>query len=36
MLGALPSAAQKIITTTFVDWLELPGDAVIHRLETTP
>ncbi len=33
LLAALPASAQKIITTTALDWLETPQDAVIHRLE---
>lgn len=33
LLAALPAPAQKIITTTALDWLEAPQDAAIHRLE---
>jgi DNA replication and repair protein RecF len=33
LLAALPPDAQKLITTTSLDWLELPGDAVRHELK---
>lgn len=33
LLAALPPDAQKLITTTSLDWLELPGDAVRHDLK---
>jgi DNA replication and repair protein RecF len=33
LLAALPAAAQKLITTTALDWLETPGDAVRHELK---
>lgn len=32
LLAALPGAAQKLITTTSLDWLEAPQDAAIHLL----
>lgn len=32
LLEALPAGAQKLITTTALDWLETPQDAAIHCL----
>jgi recF protein len=32
LLAALPPSAQKLITTTSLDWLETPQDAVRHEL----
>lgn len=32
LLAALPAEAQKLITTTSIDWLETPQDAVRHEL----
>lgn len=32
LLAALPPDAQKLITTTSLDWLELPGNAMRHEL----
>lgn len=32
LLAALPASAQKLITTTSLDWLEAPQDAAIHLL----
>lgn len=32
LLAALPERAQKLITTTALDWLEAPQDAVVHCL----
>lgn len=34
LLAALPDAAQKLITTTSLDWLEAPADAAIHAVGT--
>jgi DNA replication and repair protein RecF len=32
LLAALPAAAQKLITTTSIDWLEMPDSATRHTL----